>query len=243
MLVLIQFPAKRSGESMTTRPLLAQHRGRRLLRSATVGRDLYQARGPVAFFGRILPWFACRRYLLFAGPLPGDHPRAPARIPLRIAPASASEMEAVLGLRPYFYTPEMLRDRLEAGHVCFTAWEGSRLVHARWAFRGQVYLRYLDRTLLIPEDKVYYDETYTAPDRRHLGVDYATLATMLDGFAKKGCRGHAFLSATWDVPLHRRAAAFGMRVSGSVGRRSVLDRRWVAEGGLRIIDEKRIRLE
>ena len=227
---------------MTEPPRFSERRGRLFFRNASIGRDLLRVHGSVAFCGRILPWLACRRYWLFTGPLPCDYPRAAAQVPLRIAPASEAEMEAVLCLRPHFYTPEMLRDRLEAGHVCFLAWEGSRLVHARWAFRGAVYLRYLDRTLLIPEDKVYYDETYTAPDRRHLGVDYATLATMLAGFAKIGCREHAFLSPTWDGPLHRRAAAFGMRVSGSISRRSVLDRRWLAEGGLRILDEKRIEL-
>ncbi len=217
--------------------------GRRLLRSAAVGSDLFRTHGPVGFFGRILPWFARRRYLLFAGRLPGDYPRTRARIPIRIVPASASELEAVLGLRPYFYTPEMLHERIKAGHVCFQAWEGRRLIHARWAFRGSVYLPFLDLTLLIPSDKIYYDEVYTLAERRHLGVDYETLAAMLDWFAGNGCRGHAFLSPTWDERLHRRAAAFGMGAIGAVGRRSVLDRRWVGEGGLRVVDETRIAMD
>jgi GNAT superfamily N-acetyltransferase len=214
--------------------------GRRFLRSAVVGRDLLPSHGPARFFCRIAPWLACRRYLLFEGRLTARLHRREAGIPLRIAPASASELRAIFDLRPGFYGPDTIRDRARAGHVCFMAWEGDRLVHARWAFLGSVYVRFLGRTLIIPPGKIFYDEVYTAPDRRRHGADYATLSAMLDWFARQGFKWHAFLSPTWDEPLHRRAAAFGMRVSGAVGRRSLFDRRWVAEGGLRIVDANRI---
>lgn len=205
----------------------------RLRHKAVVGRDLLRIHGPGGSVRRILPWLACRRYLVFEGSLSTRIPDFRAEIPIRVGPAAAADLSHIFRLRPGFYDPDVPFRRNRQGQVCFMAWEGDRPIHARWIFRGSVYLPYIDRILTLPPDEVYWDEVYTIPGRRRMGVDYQTLRTMIAWFAGQGYKRHAFFSPTWDAPLHRRAAAFGMTSTGSIRCPSLWDRRLKAEGAAR----------
>lgn len=203
---------------------------RGVVRRTSVARDLVQTRGAAAFVFRILPWTARRRYLVFEGSLSEGVTKFRADIPLRIGPAGPSDLDLLFRIRPGYYDRNVVGERLEHGHLCFMAWEGERPVHVHWAFTGSVWLPYLDRTLVLPPGEVYYDEAFTVPDRRRRGVDHETLGEMLGWFAERGYTKHAFLSPTWDEPLHRRAAGFRMMMTGAIGPSRILKRRLVVEG-------------
>ncbi|HZT74471.1 MAG TPA: hypothetical protein VE996_12545 [Terriglobales bacterium] len=90
--------------------------------------------------------------------------RAPARPPrgLRLAQETAAALPALAALRPE--PIEALRERFEAGHWCFAAWQGQRCVAYLWAVAGPADLPSLLGCIWrIPASWVWIYDLYTVP--------------------------------------------------------------------------------
>ncbi len=203
-----KWPASKPGYRIILSHYLAQKH--------SVGRDLLRIHGGMKFFGRILPWLVFRRYFLYEGS-PGAAPRTSATLDaMRVRLAGPADIPVILRIRPGYYTEVQVRERLEQGHVCFIARVADEPINIRWCFIGSVFLPYLDRTLVLARDEVYFDEVYTVPCYRkqnHFGRSYLFMISWLK---KHGIKKHFCLLTSWDTRLHLRYQALGLKRTGEV---------------------------
>jgi len=133
--------------------------------------DLARNLGWPMFLAKIVPWLFVRRYYICSKSFQDLQPESPpVEVPVRLALATEKDLPAIMGLRPYYYELQALRDRLREGHLCFLGWMGDRLVHIRWIFVKSLHLPYLHRILLLSPGQVLFDEAYTSPEFRARGI-------------------------------------------------------------------------
>ncbi|UCC39090.1 MAG: hypothetical protein JSV96_14985 [Candidatus Aminicenantes bacterium] len=129
--------------------------------------DLIREHGWEKFFGQIIPWLICRRYIFFSGPIDKPISFFQAEIPFRLELAKQTELMYLIKLRPHFYDLGQIQERINQGHLCFLGWSGNEPIHIRWAFVRSRLVPYLHRTICLTPEDVYTDEAYTTPGFRH----------------------------------------------------------------------------
>lgn len=144
-----------------------------------------------------------------------------ARLPVEITFGTAADMEEVATLTPHHHAG-VLRDRLEAGNICFLARRERRIVGFNWLILTRAVDAYY-RIVLRPGD-VYCMDAFTQTDVRGHGIHTELLYRILVR-AKELGRERAFTrvsptnSASWKSHMrlgwHRAGTTFAFRPRGA----------------------------
>lgn len=188
--------------------------GRKLSAAADIIRDY----GWGTFLFRAAPWLVSRRYHVHAGPLSRPVDGGPAREgEFRMEIVRGGDIKEVVGLRPWYYTPRIVAERLEEGHVCFLGWSGGKPVHVRWIFNKSVFLPYLGRSIALGPGEAYSDESFTRPEFRRRGLTHQAFQILMRRLPGLGYRRLIALVVPWNEATRKILETNGIRRVGTCG--------------------------
>ena len=93
-----------------------------------------------------------------------DVPTEYSDVPITVRQLEPADLPAYACFRPDGV--EEAAERLAAGHMCFAAWSGARIVAVSWFQTGSVRLPVLERELELDPRTVYGYDSWTDPDLR-----------------------------------------------------------------------------
>jgi len=110
-----------------------------------------------------------------------------------------------------------IRDRLEAGQLCFIVKHKSDIVHASWAVTGRAWIEYLSTQIWLPPDEVYIYESFTSPAFRGQNISPTRSLEMARYFRNAGFRRIIAAMIPEDNRAFRAAKKTGYRPFGVIG--------------------------
>jgi len=120
-----------------------------------------------------------------------------------------------------------VRRRLDAGHVCYVAWRGDRIVSSLWGTDDRIVIPYLHRApLRLSEGRMYVYDAFTRPGMRGLRILPVTHCRLLAHFADRGCRRAILVVGGENRSMIRSAVGVGYRRTGSIGSLRLGPVRW-----------------
>ncbi len=187
--------------------------------------DLIQGFGLKKFTREILPWHFSRTYIFYSMDLlaqerpvqtPDSAEKPPAVSDFRLEMADQSDLAHIMAARPHYYTQAQLKNRFQAGHLCFLGWVRNEPVHLRWHFVHSIYLPYIKRDLKLSGQEVWADEGYTKPDYRRSGI-FAYAGTLITGtLAEMNFQRLSCAFASWNKTPQRIDRERGMKPVGEI---------------------------
>jgi len=166
---------------------------------------------------RVLPWLFHRRYFVYAGRITDTDEGPPQHAAYHLETVQGGAADRVVGIRPAFYNPKIVAQRLEQGHLCFLGWMGRTPVHVRWLFTGPVFLPYLGRTIDVRPGEAYSDESYTLRKFRQQGIAHQTIRSLGRFMAERGYHRFIALIASWNTITVRLMTSHGLKRVGECG--------------------------
>ena len=179
-------------------------------------REILRQEGLRSLWFKILGDTVYRRLLLLERPLQDPIPEVTARVPVEISLLQKTQIAEYLEFRAEANESEV-QSQLDAGHWCFVARYQGRIVSARWATAGRVWIDYLSRELQLAPGEVYFYDGFTRPDFRGQAVSPVTLAEMLRYFRTAGYRRMVGTVLPENQPSLRAVAKTGYRLYGVMG--------------------------
>ncbi len=158
-----------------------------------------------------------RRLLLLerslAQPIPDHTPRLP--VAFDVLPRSAAD--AYAAFRPHAAGHGIV-DRWDAGHLCFVARDGDRIVSACWVAMRNAWTDYLGCGVDLTPGDAYLFDAFTLPAYRGHGIALALCMQQLRHLAQAGRRRAIRATVPENAPavaMHTRA---GFRPAGTIVR-------------------------
>ena len=157
--------------------------------------------GSVTFFRRLLD----------------TRPEVPRNRPgLSIFPAGLADIDLVLQASDPRRTPEIVRERLERGDLCFLALtEDGLACHSGWATRLGAWIPELDRHVAVRGDEAYLYDAFTPPALRGHGAFGFVLDHLFAELQARGARV-VYSYVRSDDPKGQRAACVRLRPTRTV---------------------------
>jgi ribosomal protein S18 acetylase RimI-like enzyme len=126
-------------------------------------RRVIDEEGARGLFLRALERTCFRHVVLFERELV-DFPNEFSDVPIAVRPLERVDLPAYACFRPD--AVEEATDRLAAGHLCFAAWSGARIVAVSWFKKGAARLPVLERELELDPQTIYAYDSWTDPELR-----------------------------------------------------------------------------
>ena len=178
--------------------------------------EVLRQEGLRSLWFKILGDTVYRRLLLLERPLQDPIPEVTARVPVEISLLQKTQIAEYLEFRAEANESEV-QSQLDAGHWCFVARYQGRIVSARWATAGRVWIDYLSSEFRLAADEVYIYDAFTRPDFRGQAISPVTSAEMLRYFRIAGYR-HTVATISPENQANLRAVAkTGYRPYGLIG--------------------------
>lgn len=187
--------------------------------------QLLREEGLVKLGWRILGELGYRRLLMLECPLEPTKPAPPAVAEIRKLGAEARD--ELIAARPSLRGEARL-GRLGLGQECFAAYVDGAIAGIVWASPGVADIPYLGLNLPLAADEVYFDDGWTSPAHRRLGLAHALTATMLEHYRERGFR--SVISS--QLPENRVWEETGFRAYERIGIWRVGGRRFVRRRAL-----------
>ncbi len=179
-------------------------------------REVLREEGARSLWFKILGETVYRRLLLLERPLQEAIPTVTARVPVEISLLQKTEIAEYVEFRAGTDVAEV-QSQLDAGHWCFVARHQGRIVSARWATAGRVWIDYLSSAFRLAADEVYIYDAFTRPDFRGQAVSPVTSVEMLRYFRAAGYRRTVATISPENQANLRAVAKPGYRPYGLIG--------------------------
>ncbi len=137
-------------------------------------REVVGKQGAKALWFKVLGELCYRRVYLFKDRLEVDYEVSDARVPLEVRPLVREELPEYLSKAPPVKGRE-ITSRLDAGHICHTAWSEGALIGYVWSAVGRAPVDYMGVAMELPTGAVYGYELFVHADWRKLGVSVAMI--------------------------------------------------------------------
>jgi SAM-dependent methyltransferase/GNAT superfamily N-acetyltransferase len=157
-----------------------------------------------------------RRTVLVERPLHEPIPRVSTSLPVTIGLLSETEINEYLNFRPETH-PLEVRNRLEAGHLCFVARYEGRIVSAAWIATERVWIDYLACEIRLAADEAYLYESFTSPESRGQNIPAVRATHEAQHFRDAGYRRLVAVIMPENTPALRHAEKAGWHPFGMMG--------------------------
>jgi GNAT superfamily N-acetyltransferase len=178
--------------------------------------EVLREEGVISLWFRILGEFMYRRLLLVERPLHTPLPVIACGIEVETGLLKKSEVNEYLSFRPAA-DPCDIQRRLEAGHRCFVARHGGRLVHTCWVATGSAWIEYLATEISLTPDEAYSYDSFAAPGFRGQNLSPSQLKQMLHYLRDNGYRRSVGVVMPENARGRRAAEKLGYRTFGVMG--------------------------
>jgi ribosomal protein S18 acetylase RimI-like enzyme len=135
---------------------------------------------------KILAATVYRRVLLLERTLDRRMPMISPRMDVTIDSLDDTQMAEYFQLQPKGQE-SLIHDRFNHGHTCFAARYERRLIAVAWATSHRINMSpYVSLVMPLPENSIYFYESFTEPGFRGLSIQVALCAHMMRYFGAKG---------------------------------------------------------
>ena len=134
---------------------------------------------------KILAATVYRRVLLLERTLDRRMPMISPRVDVTIDSLDDTHMAEYLQLQPK-EQESLIHNRFSHGHTCFAARYEDRLIAVAWATPHRINMApYVSLVMPLPDNSIYFYESFTEPDFRGLSIQVALCAHMMRYFGAK----------------------------------------------------------
>jgi GNAT superfamily N-acetyltransferase len=110
-----------------------------------------------------------------------------------------------------------IKERFQAGHVCFVAELDGEIVHTQWFSFGDMFLDAFSRRISLDPESAYAYDGFTLPDYRGLGMMGKTFSDALQYlYAKRGITHFYVATSHTNLVMQKLARRHGLREIGTV---------------------------